>query len=185
MTPNTNLCLRSIVKTMEQVIMPALSAADPLAVEQAAISVVHLKMMMAQSDYVPDYLMQCLADLIALGRALTAGADGGTQTSAAAQNLRDMIETASAPGQYLFTLGARRDAVAQGVDILIDASAVDGSATFLQRSQDLILDYGQRQSERDRAWYRTTNIDPEAATLPDPETLVSGWRPQGETHDPR
>jgi hypothetical protein len=66
--------------------------------------------------------------------------------------------------------------VAAAIDVLLRAGAVDGSPEFRFSSQRLVVAHGARQSTRDRAWFRSCGMDPDATTLPSIPELVAASR---------
>ena len=181
MTPDIEVRLLSVIKSLEEIIIPALDPSQSLAQEQAATALLHLKVIRGQSAYVADYLTLCLDETALLGRELVAIAAGGPETRAAAIELDQAIRSATAPDQKLYTLAQRRDGIAAAIDTLIDASARDGSPPFLQSSLELILHHGYTEATRDRAWFKAAGLDPDAAILPAPAELVE---PLGATRSP-
>ncbi|MET0984171.1 MAG: hypothetical protein ABW034_02080 [Steroidobacteraceae bacterium] len=174
MTPDIDVRLQSVIKAIEQVILPAVDPNNPLAREQATVAIGHLQMIRGQWQYLTDYVAGCLLDLTRLGFALIGAADGGARTVAAAAALDSHLSTAdSAQHEPSYTLSRRRETIAVRIDDLIKASAVDGSAKFREECEDLVLDYGVRQTERDRAWYKASGLDPDYANLPAPAELVN------------
>lgn len=174
MTPDIDVRLQSVVKAIEQVVLPAVDPSNPLAREQAAVAIGHLQMIRAQWQYLTDYVAICLVTLTRLGADLVHAADGGAQTVAAAAALdRELRGIDSARSEPTHTLSRRREAIAIRIDDLIKASAVDGAQAFRSVAEDLVLDYGLRQTARDRAWYKASGLDPDYATLPSPSELVS------------
>jgi hypothetical protein len=172
-TPDFDVRLQSVIKALEQVILPAVDPANPLALEQAALAIGHLHMMRGQLPYLSDYVNLCRDEIARLGESLTAIAAGGAETLAAAvalaQALRGAADPALPPAQG-------RELIAQAVDALIRASGVDGSETFRDESENLVLDYGIRQTSRDRAWFKASGLDPDCAKLPSAAEILSAAR---------
>ena len=75
MTPDIDVRLQSVIKAIEQVILPALDPHNPLAREQAALAIGHLHMIRGQLPYMADYMAICLADIVKLGGDLLVVAD--------------------------------------------------------------------------------------------------------------
>lgn len=171
MTPDPDIRLLSIIKALEEVIIPALDPGNPLAGEQAATALRHLHMLRGQLPYLASYTSLCLADMAELGRALAQTAAGGPATLLAAAVLRAALEAPMAPGHEV---QARRDEIGRAVDGLIDAGAEDGSTAFRDATARLVLAYGRRQAWRDRAWYAAAGLDPEPGALPPLAALAAG-----------
>jgi hypothetical protein len=172
-TPDIEVRLLSVIKAIEQIIMPAIDPANPMAREQAAIAIGHLRVIRGQSAYLADYQLLCLEEMVQLGQELVAAARGGPATMAAISALRSAIRANASSAPPLSALAARRDAIATAVDHLINASAIDGSDVFLQESERIVVRHGSKQADRDRAWFKATGLDPDAATLPTPVQLLA------------
>ena len=174
MTPDIDVRLQSVIKAIEQVILPALDPNNPLAREQAALAIGHLHMIRGQWPYMADYMAVCLADIVKLGADLLKVADGGLATRDAASALKSTLDQAGKEkGGPTTAIAQRRDAIAVAVDDLINASAVDGSQSFRDSSENIVLDYGIHQTSRDRAWFKASGLDPDCAKLPSHSDLLA------------
>ena len=121
-----------------------------------------------------DYMTTCLFDMVKLGQDLLKVADGGLATRDAASGLKSILAKAGKEKDGPTTaISQRRDAIAVAVDDLINASAVDGSMSFRDLSENIVLDYGIHQTSRDRAWFKASGLDPDCAKLPSPAELVA------------
>ena len=159
---------------LREVILPALDPNNPLAREQAALAIGHLHMIRGQWPYMADYMASCLADIILLGDDLLKIADGGMNTRDAAAALKSTLDQIRKEKSGPTTsVTQRRDAVAVAIDALINASAVDGSKSFRDLSENIVLDYGIHQTSRDRAWFKASGLDPDCAKLPSHAELVA------------
>lgn len=178
MTPDIGLRLTSIIKSLEQVIAPAIDHDNPLALEQAALAVAHLKVIQAQWQFVADYLVVCLSEMIEVGEALIGIAEGGPETLAARADLeRQLVGMNSGPP--LHTLAKRRNILATAIDALIRAAEQDCSVGCKRTLQRIVLRHGARQTHRDRTWFAATGLDPDRADLVAiPEMLISAPRPE-------
>lgn len=183
MTPDLGTRLDTIVRALEQVVVPALPLDEVLAVEQATLCIGHLAMLREQYRHLADYEALCLADMTALGGELAGAASGGLKTTEAAAALREAVGSSTADVRSAAEAGPaasaahrRRNVVAAAVDALLLASARDADPEFHAVSQRLVVAHGLRQSARDRAWFRDCGMDPEAATLPSIPELVGEHR---------
>jgi hypothetical protein len=179
MTPDLGTRLGTVITALRQVVIPALPADEVLAVEQAMLCIGQLGVLSEQYRYEADYEALCLAEMTGLAGTLLADADGGPATTAAAAELRAVLDRAdAAPGLIPASLTyRRRNAIAAAVDLLLQASAQDGTTEFLADSQRAVVEHGVRQAGRDRAWFRACGMDPDAGTLPGiPEMLEAGTR---------
>jgi hypothetical protein len=173
MTPDIGTRLGAITRALQQVVIPALPADQVLAIEQAALCLGHLGIIAEQLPYVGQYDAACLADMTGLAEQLIEASAGGPRTDAATEVLRDLIAGAgTSPAGVTATAKDQRNALAAAIDALIWASGLDAEPGFAAASHALVLEHGTRQSFRDRAWFRSSGLDPDRATLPSiPELL--------------
>ncbi len=175
MTPSIETRLKAIIGALEHLVLPALANADSIVQEQAALSLGHLKIIVMQLPHVDLHHAMCLAEQLSLGRDLLSCVEGGSQTTAAADALRETVAGA-ADGGNAKPARDLRNTVAMSISALVIASSIDASPAFLTASQDILIDHGLRQSRRDRAWYGPTGLDPFVAELPSIEELVAEER---------
>lgn len=177
MTPDFDVRLQSVIKAIEQVILPAVDPANPLAREQASLAIGHLYMMRGQLPFLSDYETLCRDEIARLGERLVAIAAGGAETQAATAALEDVLDPDRGSGSdATLSLGKRRQRIAEAIDALIRASVVDGSKIFRDVSENLVLDYGICQTARDRAWFKASGLDPDCATLPSAAEILAAAR---------
>ena len=196
MTPDVGTRLDTIARALTEVIIPALPPHEVLALEQAALCVGHLGLLVEQHRHLADYEAVCLAEMASLTEGLLAAASGGPATTAAAGALRAEADRVGAPleagegpsvvpgaaaagpggvpGPAASAAHQRRNALAGAVDELIRAAGRDGDPEFRAATRRLVLAHGKRQSDRDRAWFRACGMDPDRASLPGiPEMLAA------------
>ena len=185
MTPDLGTRLDTVATALQYVIIPALPDDEVLALEQATLCIAQVNVAREQYQHLADYETLCFADLAAVAGDMVTAADGGPKTTTAAAALRQVISGVDGPtpeapspagaltGPAKSATQRRRNAVAAAIDVLLRAGAVDGTVEFRTSSQRLIVAHGARQCTRDRAWFRSCGMDPEAATLPTiPELLA-------------
>ena len=173
MTPDIGMRLGTIARALQQVVIPALPADQVLAIEQATLCLGHLGIIAEQLRYVGQYDATCLADMTGLAEQLIEASAGGPRTHAATEVLRDLIAGAgTSPAGVAATAKDQRNALAAAIDALIWASGLDAEPDFAATSHALVLEHGTKQAFRDRAWFRSSGLDPDRATLPSiPELL--------------
>ncbi|WZU35720.1 hypothetical protein Rruber_05233 (plasmid) [Rhodococcus ruber] len=171
-TPSMEVRLATIVRALEQVIIPALPPDEVLAREQAALSIVHLTTIAEQCRYLAEYEQGCFADMSTLADELVDAAEGGPATTATTRELLQILGAVRASTSPS-TAHDRRNTLAKGIDSLVRASVRDGSARFRAAQRRLILAHGKRQAIRDRAWFRGHGTDPDADTLPAIPELIA------------
>ncbi|MBF4479307.1 hypothetical protein [Rhodococcus rhodochrous] len=167
--------MSGIVKALEGVIIPALSEADSLAQEQAAIALSHLRMMSQLSDSDVEYEQHCLRKIESLAEDLVSSASGQGFTRERAESLARVLGSRGTEATRPRPSAAkrRRNEIARAIASLVEASGIDGDESFVSTSQRLILNHGKIQADLDRSRYAAAGLDPEAGTLPQFEALMS------------
>jgi len=174
MTPSIDIRLKSMMKSIEQIILPAIDAQNSLAQEQAALLLGQLKLLQLQWRYNAEYLSICLRDNQAFARELILVAKGGDRTQQASHQLVAMLEVASVPSDKL---DAFVEQIAAGIDTLLQAISEDGGDSSRSSVGTVVLRYAQEQAKRDRTWFASTGFDPEVASLGSVEDLIASSRP--------
>ena len=173
MTPDIGVRLRSVIRALEEVLLPAIAADNPLAREQAVLAMGHLRMLDGQWRYAADYARLNLDAMVDLGRDLLAAVEGGDQTRSAAAALERGIETDGAVDPAaLHRLWMQNGTVSTAIDRLSRAASVDGSREFQATLDRHVLRHGLTQSMRDRGWFSAAGLDPDLPTLTPPAALV-------------
>ena len=168
MLPNITNRINNLIKSMETTIAPALVNENGLAKEQASLFVGHLKMLSQQWDKAYLFEKGSLDAMINFAEKLLEHANGDSKTNSATIKLKSTLSsvpkelphTADAVNQYTISIG-------NSIDSLINACYYDGTETFRKQLFDITIDYGTKQSYRERVWFNETGLDP------DKEKLVS------------
>lgn len=171
MIPSIDLRLKTMVKAMAEVILPAIEPGNGLAREQAQLMIAQLAMIGKhwQKAAILDALE--LREIAGLAQRLAAVAEGGARTTAAAGELAGLLrQRESTP---FASVTEERAAIAAAIDRLVHASGIDGSDAFKKSSSDLILDYAAQQAYRDRVWFADCGMDPERASLPSIDAMLA------------
>jgi hypothetical protein len=116
--PSIDLRIRSMQRALTEVVIPALDPGDALAQEQARLVLGHLHALSTQHRHASRVEARESAALRELARELSAAADGGPRTRAAAAAIATLLSNSD------------DDALADALDALILASGDDGHAAF-------------------------------------------------------
>lgn len=169
--PSIELRLATMVRALEEVILPAIAPGNDLAREQAQLLIAHLALVGKHWQRAHRYDALTLEAMRTASAALVAAADGGARTGDAAAALASCLH---AVPDGTVDAAARRAALAAAVDTLVTASAIDGSAGFRAALFNIIVAHGRAQAARDRAWFADSGMDPESATLDTIDEVLEG-----------
>lgn len=168
MLPSIDLRIENVIKALEQVILPALPTQQRLARDQIRLCVGHLRMIGEQWQWAGAFEVGSLDAMIGLGDVLVVSGDE-TYCEALAIELAHARDAdrgdQGAVTSAIRTLGAVIDRIILGDDgrILLSADA-----------RSAILDYGDRQARRERAWFAMNALDPDRHELPDIGAMMAG-----------
>ena len=143
MIPTHAARLQSMLRSMIEVIIPALKPDDQLARDQAQILVGNLRILSDQADRTYEYDMVELRECVALLKKLTDVVSGGEQTQSQKQAAIDVIAdaepiaTLAIPSHEVLT--ARLLLVKAAIDAVITASGVDGTAQSRKKAVTAVL----------------------------------------------
>lgn len=166
MLPNIDVRLKNIIKAVEQVIGPALPADEKLAQEQARLIVGHITMLQGQWKNAVRFEAGSFNLIHDLAKALVPYVDkvqAGLLSSALEQVANIDVYEIDALNAGICTLGHAIDSVILGED---------GKKSLAREAWHLILDFGEKDSLRNRVWFRATGIDPDHANLPPLEQVI-------------
>lgn len=152
MTPDIDLRLSTMVRALEQVVIPALDPRNGLACEQAGLLVGQLRLLASQWHRTEKYAAVCLADL---ARSLADLAPQGGPTTQGAQ----ARVVACAEDTGLPSLEAQYKALSRHADALVRAADIDGEPAFRTALHRALLAFSQRQALRDRSWFALSGFD--------------------------
>jgi hypothetical protein len=171
MMPSIELRLQTMAKAMTDVILPALGPENALAREQAQLMIAQLGMIARHWRRAAEYNALELRTISALAERLQTVAAGGAETRAAAAALAGLLRRREA--RPVAVVDEDRATIANAIDALIRASAVDGDEAFKQASSEAILQYSVLQAWRDRVWFAGCGMDPERARLPEIDDMLA------------
>lgn len=165
MTPSIDLRITTMVRAMQDVVLPAIDGANGLAREQASLVIGHLNLLAMQWNRADDYARVCLADLEQTIAMLAPS--GGPLTAAAAQAVKAALaEQGAAEPRYKRVMAT--------VDTLVRAADQDGDAAFAGALRRHLLDFTLRQSTRDRSWFAGSGFDLRPSELSPVDDIIAG-----------
>jgi hypothetical protein len=161
MNPDLDVRLKSVLKSLSEVILPAIPVEQRLAREQANLVIGHLTIVAEQWKHALNYELENLSLASALASELSGlslePALGGELTAAVA-------ETASLDRSDYDLVSAAHRALKALIERLI---AEDHSGAALPREIiTAVLQYNARRAPRERIWHRGASLDPDTAKLP-------------------
>lgn len=154
MADDIALRLTTMIRAMQDAVLPALPADNALAAEQANLVLASLRLIAEQHGYAYARAMADLRDLHALVGDLRAGrgADG-----ASADDSAEALEHA---GQLLRDLPAQSELIAAGKRLRVIADRLIEEAGDARQVADRVLGYAARDIARGRAWIAAAGFDP-------------------------
>ncbi len=164
MNPSVELRLRTMLRAMNEVILPAIDGDDSLAQEQARLMTGHLQALLAHHAGEGRLAARQRQRLDALAAELLEIADGGPVTRAAGAALAA-------------ARGSDDPALSLAVERLVIAAGADGSESLRERSRTLVLAHAREQALTGRAWFRPMGFDAAPDALPDIPDLLEETSP--------
>jgi hypothetical protein len=172
--PDFALRFQAMIRSLREVILPALPSGQMLAIDQANILVGYLRIMALQHDKVFDYLLAELSEYAALVNAMAEDApDGQDEVVAAAR-------AALAQAAPILKMSIPRESELAGVvkslkqsaDALLCAAQKNGTAALARAAANRVMEQAGRQITRERAWFRASGFELEADKLPSIEEVL-------------
>lgn len=167
MLPDIDLRLKSIAKTLREIVLPAVSESEQNAREQVMLIIDQLAMIEPQWKAALKFELGSYDLLCELARTLLPLADDGDLCA----DLGGAVEAATMLDRTDY------DAVSSEVKRLgrlLDRVISEDYATASMdpRLFDAVLDYGAREAWRNRVWFAASGVDPDVANLPGIETVL-------------
>lgn len=171
-----DLQIKSVIKAMNDVVLPAVDPQNKLAQEQVRLCMGLLGLMARQLPLQFRFDCDELARLSAYSAELQRIASGGGETSAALAALKEKtvsanttIERAKAsPQDVEQAVRSLREATGS----LISSVFRDGDSAVQERVQRATLAMSKEQLLRDRAWVITQGWEPDPKSVPSIEQLL-------------
>lgn len=167
MTDVTENGLRAAVKALTDIVAPAISHTDPLAIEQLRLVVDYLEFVRRRLDFLHDRDRFELDHHLAMARALDElGAPGSDHTMVLLKSaLEDGANTQALPAASSPELKSAAAALAAAIRELIRESA-GFDAQIRRRVERCVLDATDARITFDRAWYLPLGFDPAGGEVP-------------------
>jgi hypothetical protein len=177
MIPTHALRLQSMLRSMIEVVVPAISAEQQLARDQAAIIVANIRVLLDQHDKVYHFLLCELREYRDLLRALqvvSSSPDSAVKLLSEAEVViepwvNDLLEVA---------LPAQRD-LADAVSLLkrqadqwLEILLASDDPALREQASALVLQQSGKQIERERSWLRSSGFDADVGSVPAIDILL-------------
>jgi hypothetical protein len=169
--------IKSMVKAMTDVVLPAIDPANKLAQEQARLVVGMLGLMAQQLPLQFRFDRDELARLLELAAALGQAADGVAGLRAGVER---MGEAAAAAAQTLEQARLGPEDVEHAVrqmravtSELVRAACAAADGPAMRRVQEAVLASSAQQLLRDRSWVLAQGWEPDPAAIPKIQELLS------------
>jgi len=175
MQPDTETRLKAMLRSLQDVIIPAIAADKRLAVDQANIVVANIAMLIEQHDMQLHYLIAELRDYRAFLQALldyseVSACQDVQKTQALLADLAPALDTElPLPDQLAQALTTVKTTVDEQVRQLLDSSDPKTVAAVTR----LTFRYARPQLLRERAWVAKAGFELEPEKIPSLEDLLS------------
>ncbi|HEU0198890.1 MAG TPA: hypothetical protein VFR86_00490 [Burkholderiaceae bacterium] len=169
--------IKSVLKAMTDVILPALDPANPLAQEQARLCIGHLSVIAARLSLQYRYDLDELGRLLALTRRVQQlpGADALAPRSltaladSARRGANAFARARAEPAELVEAVRALRAATGKLVQ---EAFENDPSGRTTDELQRVVMDASREQLVRERAWLKVQGWEADPDAIPAIETLL-------------
>jgi hypothetical protein len=170
MVPDFRLRIQSMLRAMQEVVIPAIPASEKLAQDQASIIIGNLKLMAEQHDKLYRYELVELREYAQLVSQLIEAAGGGASTDAACDAARQELQkSAGVRASFIPTqdeLAALTRGMKQAADMILRAAYEDGEPQFRHAAAALVMKQSEKQITRERSWFRAAGFELEPEKLP-------------------
>lgn len=140
MTPSIDLRLQTMMRSVQQSILPALDTEDSLAQEQVKLLMGHIAALQLQCGKEQDVCNLENQHLEALALNLISKAEGGSDTQKAVSVMTQALED----DNYVLLSLATENALA----------ATDASEAFKSYSWDAVITYSTEAAQRAKDWFK-------------------------------
>jgi hypothetical protein len=159
MNPSIELRIKTMVRALTEIIIPAIDRDNSLAQEQAGLLIGHLHVLLQHEGR--EHLI-CEIErkgLKQLADDLLAASHGGEATSAAAARLKALPDDVDT------------NTLSHAIEALIIDAGIDGSDTFKQTCDTLVIKHAREETRRARVWFKAIGFDHDPDALPDIDSL--------------
>ena len=166
MLPSIDVRFRNMMKSIEQVVAPAIPQDEKLAQEQVRLIVGHLSMLKDQWKNAVRFEAGSFRMICELAEALAPHVDDGQ-----AADLRQALSKVAGTDIYdIDALNAGICEVGAAIDKVILGD--EGRKPLPAAAWGVILDYGEKDALRSRVWFKGNGIDPDGSQLPPLEAVI-------------
>ena len=159
MNPDVTLRLKTLMRAMSEVVIPAIDDDNSLAQEQGRLVLGHLNALLQHHAGEAELVDRDTQATRALAHALLDAGRGGGATEAARETL-------------LAALKDDGDELGHAIEGLVLAIGVDGEASLHTASTRLVMAHAAAQNFAGRAWFKPMGFDGAPDTLPEPTELL-------------
>lgn len=173
MLPGITNRLNALVKAVDAIILPAVDPDNDLAKEQATLTLGHLKVLLEQWDKAFVYELGNYVELRQLAEKILPLVEGGVQIQQACGALASAH--AQAPTELPFgsePLNEEAKKLGDAIDELIYATHEDGGDDFKDQLEQIMVEYGEEQTLRQRIWFQGTGLEQSASELGDIDSML-------------
>lgn len=172
MLPDIDTRLHAMLRSLKEVVLPAIDPQQRLALDQVNIIIGNLNMLIGQHDRQVHYLLAEMRDYSAMLRELAGLA---ATADAESESFLAEIEPLLAvdlplPAQLVDSLRQLKGRVDARLQLLLD-SAEPGTVSA---AQQLVIKYARPQLLRERAWVVRAGFELEPDNIPTLDTLING-----------
>jgi hypothetical protein len=176
MVPDFALRIHAMIRSLREVVLPALPSDAMLAIDQANILVGYLGIMAEQHDRVFEYLLVELSEYAELLSALVEDAHGAQSIADAVARARAALGMAAPILQMAIPrqgeLSVLIRSLKESVDELLLAARQDGTPAYRQASTKRVMQQAEQQILRERAWFRASGFELDASRLPSLDAVL-------------
>lgn len=171
------LQIKSMIKAMSDVVLPAIDADNKLAQEQGRLVIGMLSLLAKQLPLQFQFDRDELLRLIALAETLYTLAKGGPQVSACVEKMSAAVSAArlalrqseSGPNGIETALRGLKETTS----MVVRAAYIDGNGAAIEKIQEAVLSSSKEQLLRDRAWVLMQGWEPDPEAIPKIESLIA------------
>jgi len=159
MNPSIKLRIHTMIRALNEAIIPAVDPGNALAQEQANLLVGHLHVLLQHEGREQLICEVEHTELMRLGSALVEASRGGSATAAATARVRNLPKDVDT------------DTLSHAIEALIIDSGIDGDDAFKRACDKLVIEHGREATRRSRVWFKSMGFDHDPDALPDIDSL--------------
>ena len=159
MNPSIELRIKTMIRALTEVIIPAVDPNNSLAQEQAGLLVGHLNVLLQHQERERIMFEVEHEALIRLAAALIEASSGGDDTLSATSRLKKLVGNADT------------DTLSHAIESLVIDAGVDGSDAFKRTCETLVVQHARDETLRARVWFKAMGFDHDPDALPDIDSL--------------